>query len=133
MPFLAGEPVAQFPTEPAGLYVDTVFLPNEMKVLTANNGENLRVAVLDRVKVLAEYILHNRIDDTKSMTEIVGILRALLLVRGVDEKAFHPMLLTYKQNKQNLMDPVRGPAANIEAIAEDSLIFMHTVSPLIFY
>lgn len=118
----------QFSTEPAGLYVETCFVPNQMPVLKSNDGRNLRLVVLERIKFLAEYVLQNRTDDTKSAIEIISILRTLLLVRGIDEKALQPLINAYRINKQSLLDPVRGSSANIEAIVEDSLIFMHLVS-----
>lgn len=128
MPFLPGEPVKQFSTEPAGLYVDTVFMPKDLRTLTSNDGQNLRLAIYERIRALGDYILKNRSDDNKAMVEVINILRVLLLVRGVDEKSFQPLVNSYRVNKNNLMDPVKGSSANIEAIVEDSLIFMHLVS-----
>jgi hypothetical protein len=128
MPFLPGEPVKQFSTEPAGLYVDTVFMPKNLRTLTSTDGKNLRLAIYERLRALADYILKNRSDDNKSMPEIIGILRVLLLVRGVDERSVQPLINAYRINKTNLLDPVRGSSANIEGVVEDSLIFMHLVS-----
>jgi hypothetical protein len=128
MPFLPGEPVEQFSTEPAGLYVDTVFMPKNLRTLTSSDGQNLRLAIYERLRALGDYILKNRSDDNKAMVEIINILRVLLLVRGVDEKSFQPLINAYRVNKNNLMDPIRGSSSNIEAVVEDSLIFMHLVS-----
>lgn len=127
MPFMEGEPVAQLTDEKAGLYVDTVFLPKSTKFLTSTDGRNLRCVVFDRINTLADLVLKRRENDTKSMVEIVGILRILLHVRGVDEKSYQPLLSTHRSTKSNLADPLRGPAVNIESVMEDSLIFMHVV------
>lgn len=130
MPFLPGKPVKQFATEPAGLYVETIFMPKNARVLTSTNGQNLRLAIYERVRSLADYVLSNRTDDTKSMFEIISILRILLLVRGIDDKTLNPLINAYRINKMNLIDPVRGSSANIEPVVEDSLVFMHLVSIL---
>jgi hypothetical protein len=61
------------------------------------------------------------------MIEIINILR-VLMVGGVDEKSLQALVGTYKVNKGHLSDPVRGPSANIEAVVEDSIMFMHVVS-----
>uniref|UniRef100_A0A1I7RNY6 Proteasome activator complex subunit 4 n=1 Tax=Bursaphelenchus xylophilus TaxID=6326 RepID=A0A1I7RNY6_BURXY len=125
MPFMEGSPLEQLNDEPAGLFVDTIFLPRNMKCLTSTDGRNLRNVVFERINTLADYVLKNRENDTKTMVEIIGILRILLHVRGVDEKSYQPLLSTYRSTKGNLADPLRGPSVNIESVMEDSLVFMH--------
>ncbi|KAI6213761.1 hypothetical protein M3Y94_00189800 [Aphelenchoides besseyi] len=125
MPFMSGKPVQQFNTLPAGLYVEPVFLPQNFRTLTSMDGRNLRLVIFERIKKLLEYVLINRENDTKSMAELIGILRILLLVRGIDDKTFQPLLSSHRAAKNQLYDPLRGPVANIESVVEDSLMFQH--------
>jgi hypothetical protein len=133
LPFLPGEPVQQFSTEPAGLYVDTVYKPKWVKTLSSNDGRNLRLAIYEPIKQLSEYVLSHRTDDTKSALEIIQILRVLLLVRGMDDKTLNPMLNSHRLNKTLLTDPVRGSHANLEFVIEDALVLTQIVSLYLKY
>lgn len=93
--------------------------------LTAPNGGNLRRAVFDGLKKLAESLLTRRENDTKSTIELVAILRVLLHVRGVDSGAYSLQYSAFQLTKKILSDPLRGGQANIESVSEGLVAFMH--------
>lgn len=55
---------------------------------TAPDGSNFRNAIFGEIKKLAEYLLKDRENDTKSMLKLVAILRILLQSNGIDEVIF---------------------------------------------
>lgn len=47
-------------------------------------GANLRDFVLNRAKFIAEYLVQNRENDTKSLSAVCKILHILIFQRGID-------------------------------------------------
>uniref|UniRef100_A0A915D7Y9 Proteasome activator Blm10 mid region domain-containing protein n=1 Tax=Ditylenchus dipsaci TaxID=166011 RepID=A0A915D7Y9_9BILA len=100
-------------------------LPENVKPITAPNGENLRRIVFVEVKKLADYLLKKRENDTKSMLELIAILKILLHVKGLCHATYQQQFTNFQLTKRILADPLRGNLCIIESIAEGVLAFMH--------
>jgi len=98
---------------------------NPLPVLSSPTGENLRRYCYHETEKLANYLLGKRSNDTKSMLELIHLLRMLLHVRGMDGTFFHSQYSNFQLMKRILSDPLRGSQHNVESIMEGTVVMLH--------
>uniref|UniRef100_A0AAF5Q504 Proteasome activator Blm10 mid region domain-containing protein n=6 Tax=Wuchereria bancrofti TaxID=6293 RepID=A0AAF5Q504_WUCBA len=101
-----------------------VAAPSYVKEMTYK-GTNVRDFVLKRVKSVAEYLVLNRENDTKSLSAVCKILHILVFQRGIDRTKFDLQNQNYILSKRIVGDTVQGNRANIELVTTEFLMLQH--------
>ncbi|KAI1720671.1 proteasome-substrate-size regulator, mid region domain-containing protein [Ditylenchus destructor] len=124
-PYFDGEIIPIVPTSTPNIQFLTTVLPLSVKMITAPNGENFRHVVFHEIKKISDYMMTKRENDTKSMMELVGIMRILLHVKGICPSSYQMQHTTFQMTKKVLSDPLKGSKAIIESVMEGDLAFIH--------
>ncbi|MCP9257044.1 Stardust, isoform G [Dirofilaria immitis] len=118
-----------------------VAAPKHVKEITYK-GTNVRDFVLKRVKNVAEYLVQNRENDTKSLSAVCKILHILVFQRGIDRVAYRAKIdgkfvtllelakfdlqnQNYILSKRIVGDTVQGNKANIDLVTTEYLMLQH--------
>ncbi|KAI1719469.1 proteasome-substrate-size regulator, mid region domain-containing protein [Ditylenchus destructor] len=124
-PYFDGEIIPIVPTSTPNIQFLTTVLPSSVKMITAPNGENFRHVVFHEINKISDYMMTKRENDTKSMMELVGIMRILLHVKGICPSSYQMQYTTFQMTKKVLSDPLKGSKAIIESVMEGDLAFIH--------
>ncbi|VDM97531.1 unnamed protein product [Thelazia callipaeda] len=124
LPPLGGK-LIQLTDSPIEIYpLQYIIAPSYVKVMTYR-GSNIRDLVFERIKNVAEYLLHYRENDTKSLSVVCRILNILVFQRGIDRAKFELHNQNYLLSKKTVGDAVKGKKANIEKVVSEYLLMHH--------
>ncbi|VDK18534.1 unnamed protein product [Anisakis simplex] len=124
LPALSG-PLLKFIDTPVKFYpFEFLAAPSSLKPPT-RNGENIRDFVLSRMTAVADYLLRNREEDTKSLSAVCKILYIILFQRGIDKAKYEAQNQNYSVSKRIVGDSVRGNRANIELVTFEYILLQH--------
>ncbi|KAH7730239.1 Protein C14C10.5 [Aphelenchoides avenae] len=124
-PYMDGEVIPLIPTHTPNVHFPTTVVPTGTPELKAPDGTNLRRAIFAEINKLADFLLTQRENDTKSILQLIVVLRIVLHVKGVDSASYEAQFQGFQLTKRILADPLRGNIATIESVMEDTIIFMN--------
>ncbi|VDM39814.1 unnamed protein product [Toxocara canis] len=124
LPPLTG-PLVKLVNSPVKMYpFQFIAAPPSVRAPT-RNGENIRDFVLNRLMAVADYLLKNREEDTKSLSAVCKILHIILFQRGIDKEKYDAQNQNYSVSKRIVGDSVRGNRANIELVTFEYILLQH--------
>ncbi|KAL4238306.1 Proteasome activator complex subunit 4 [Mactra antiquata] len=99
-------------------------------VVTVKNGTNVRVAVVESIRSLLDYMLTCSEDDTKSFHRLLRIYEAILFFHGTLESEFEAHWKSLHAVKNALEDKMRGGKKHLRAILIDRVLLQHQLRSL---
>uniref|UniRef100_A0A914ZKA9 Proteasome activator complex subunit 4 n=6 Tax=Parascaris univalens TaxID=6257 RepID=A0A914ZKA9_PARUN len=124
LPALSG-PLVKLVKSPVKVYpFQFIAAPPSLKA-PSRNGENIRDFALNRLMAVADYLLRNREEDTKSLIAVCRILHIIIFQRGIDKEKYDAQNQNYSVSKRVVGDSVRGNRANIELVTFEYILLQH--------
>lgn len=93
-------------------------------------GENVRMAVLDAIRPLLNYMIASSEDDTKGLQKILRIYEKVLFFHGTTESDFDLRWKSFHTVKKALEDKMRGGKRHLRALLVDRALLQHQIRSL---
>uniref|UniRef100_A0AC35TN15 Proteasome activator complex subunit 4 n=1 Tax=Rhabditophanes sp. KR3021 TaxID=114890 RepID=A0AC35TN15_9BILA len=125
LPYITGKRVFVDPTYVQRSLKDYLCAPSNTKIITMPDGSPVRIAFLDLIVELINYMLIHQEDNTKAITKMASILNFVLFSRGMFKSLMENYATSYEVSKKMLNDPIRGRVRELESIFHDQIFLLH--------